>query len=341
MIPLKNIIQKIVPASAASTKKSLQLFYRCLQRLHHTQAFKISLGVVPIPLAITPAPPQPPSYSSEVTRYDVEENIAHLMTLARVSLEKGEVERAEAILEMGIKICEEYQSYMVMPYMYDILASIAFATGNLAKAEVLLVQIIEKMVHLGTPEDDSQIIDFQLRLSRIYSAYNRDLLADIGFKNCLKHQEYKIEDGDTTTKTGMLYVNCLFWYGLHKIKCDDHKSAKNLIDSAYSFSMKIKGLSPYQEMIILSTLGELNTQLGVYDIALQNIHSAILLGRGIGSLELPRFYLKLGELYMKLGSRSTAEQWLKEASNLAELFNDKDVVFEAQLILNEVVNKKD
>lgn len=78
-----------------------------------------------------------------VTQFDVEENIGHLMTLARVALEKGEVEKAMAILEMGIKICEEYQIYFVMPYIYDILAAVSFATGNLTKAEELLVQVLK------------------------------------------------------------------------------------------------------------------------------------------------------------------------------------------------------
>lgn len=87
---------------------------------------------------------------TEISTYDVEENIAHLMTMARIALEKGDLDRAEAILLMGIKISEEYKSYAVLPYMYDILASIAFATGNLKKAETLLVNVIEKLVHLGS-----------------------------------------------------------------------------------------------------------------------------------------------------------------------------------------------
>ncbi|VEN57852.1 unnamed protein product [Callosobruchus maculatus] len=278
------------------------------------------------------------SLNSEVTQFDVEENIGHLMTLARIALEKGEVDKAEAILEMGIKICEEYQTYFAMSYMYDILASISFAMGNYNRAETLLVQVIEKMIQLGVPEYDTQIVDFKLRLSRIYSVKNENTLAEIGFRNCLRTQETKIENGDTSTKTGMLYINSMFWYSLHKVKNNEYKTAKKLIDDAYSYSTKIKGLSPYQEMIILYTLADLNTQMEEFDVALQNMQSAILLGKGIGSLDLPKCYLKLGKIYIKLGSTSVAEHWLTEASTLADLFNDREVYEDAEATLREITD---
>lgn len=281
-----------------------------------------------------------PVIATGISQYDVEENIAQLMILARIALEKGDVERAEAILEMGIKICDEYQAYVVMPYMYDILASISIVMGNMKKAENLLVQIIEKMVQLGVPETDSQIVDFKLRLARIYSSYDENELAEIGFKKCLGIQETKIEEGDTSTKTGILYVNVLFWYGLHTIKKSNYIKAKQLIDYAYNFSMKIRGLTPYQEMVFLYTLADLNYQLEDYDIALQNIQSAILLGKGIGSLDLPRCYLKLGKIYIKLSSNDVAKHWLNEAYKLADLFKDIEVLEEVEIILSQLPDTK-
>lgn len=191
------------------------------------------------------------------------------------------------------------------------------------------------MLQLGFPEDDTQMVDFKLRLARIYSNYNENILAEIGFRNCLTNQEKKICKGDTSSRTGLLYVNVLFWYGLHKIRNEDFPSAKKLVDSAYTFSQKIKGLSPYQEMIILTTLADLNTQLEDYDVALQNLHSAILLGKGIGSLDLPKCYLKLGKIYKTLGSDSIAKKWLQEALDLGILFSDTHVVEDAKHFLGE------
>lgn len=343
MFAFLNKIIRVLPTTELEfSKKNYALLYKWLfrfrQQIHHIfpkKNLKPLTYIIPccsiLPKAVI---------ATGVSEYDVEENIAQLMTLARIALERGDVERAEAILEMGIKICDEYQAYIAMPYMYDILASISIATGNIKKAENLLVQIIEKMVQLGVPENDSQIVDFKLRLARIYSSYDENELAEIGFKKCLGIQEAKILGGDTSTKTGILYVNVLFWYGLHKIKSSSYIRAKQMIDSAYNYSVKIRGLTPYQEMVFLYTLADLNYQLEDYDIALQNIQSAILLGKGIGSLDLPRCYLKLGKIYVKLSSSEVAEHWLHEAYKLAELFNDKEVLEEVELILSQLPNKK-
>lgn len=277
--------------------------------------------------------------TNQVNQFDVEENIAHLMSLARIALEKGDTERASAILEMGIKICEEYEVYAALPYLYDILASISFAMGNMDKAELLLVSAIEKLVQVGASENDSQVVDFQLRLSRIYSAYEKNDLAEIGFRDCLQKQKQKIFDGDTSTKTGMLYVNVLFWYGLHKIRSNEQKTAKELITSAYDYSLKIKGLSPYQEMVILYTLADLHMQLGENNLALQNMNSAILLGKGIGSTDMPRCYLKQAQIYMNLEVWQKAKESCEEAIKMASLFNDAALMGEAEFTLQKIQKK--
>ncbi|XP_057661918.1 uncharacterized protein LOC130897198 [Diorhabda carinulata] len=319
---------KIFCLIPAIFKKSLQTFIK--DNIKPTRSWRCTPFVTLIPSIA------PKLISSEITPFDVEENIGELLNLVRHAIDRGEIEKAEAILEIGIKICEEYQSYFALPYMYDVLASIALATGKLGKAENLLVRVIEKMIQLDIAEDNDQMIDFKLRLSRIYSLYHEDLLAEIGFSTCLKEQENKILNGDTSTKTGLIYINCLFFYGLHKMNTSEHKTAKKLIDSAYSYAMKLKGLSPYQELMILGTLADLNTEMQDYEIALQNVNSAIILSKGVGSLDLPKLYLKLAKIYIKLDSYNIAHDWLQEAYKLGELFSDARVVDEAKGLIEDI-----
>ncbi|KAF2880364.1 hypothetical protein ILUMI_25811 [Ignelater luminosus] len=273
---------------------------------------------------------------TDVTPLDVEENITHLLALARIALEKGDIDRAEAILEMGLKISEDHSVYLGMPYMYDILTSIALAQGNVEKAERLLVNAVEKMIHIGMAEDNHHIVDFKLRLARIYSSFKDNDLAEIGFKTCLEAQKMKITNGDSSTRTGMLYVNILFWYGVHMIRNEHYGDAKQMLDKAYEYSIKIKGLSPYQEMVILYTLGDLNMELGQYDIALQNMLNAVLLGKGISSMDLPKCYAKLAKIYTKMGVYDQAKSSAMEAKKLATLFNHYDVLDEVSVILHEI-----
>lgn len=267
---------------------------------------------------------------------DVEDNIAHLMILAKVALEKGDVERAEAILHMGVKICDEHQIKFGLPQIYDILTTIAIAEGDIDKAENLLVTVIEKMIRSGVPENNNYILDFKLRLARIYSSSSENDLAEIGFKTCLEAQRNKILNGDVSTKTGLLYVNILFWYGIHMIRNERYANAKNLIDTAYDYSNRIKGLSPYQEMVILYTLSDLNMELGEYDMALQKMQSALMLGKGISSSDLPKCYVKLSKIYMKLGVFDQAKNSAEEGAKLARIFNKLDIVEEADNIIKEI-----
>lgn len=174
--------------------------------------------------------------SSEITITDVEDNLSHILTLARLALEKGDTERAEAIIQMGLKVSEENEIYVALPFLYDILITIAFASNDTEKAESLLVNVVEKLAQIGTPETDHYIVDFKLRLARIYSADKKNDLAEIGFKTCLETQKKKLLDGDTTMRTGMLYVNVLFWYGIHKIRNERYREAKQMLDTAYDYS---------------------------------------------------------------------------------------------------------
>ncbi|XP_044748595.1 tetratricopeptide repeat protein 19, mitochondrial-like [Coccinella septempunctata] len=270
------------------------------------------------------------------TEADVEDNILHLMTLARIALEKGDTDRAEGILQMGLKISEEHKVYLGMPYMYDILSAIAFAKGNLGKAEQLLVNVIEKLLQVGVPESSNHIVDFKLRLARIYSSYKESNLAEIGFRTCLNEQKSKLASGDFSSKTGVLYINILFWYALHKIRMEEYNEAKKMLNAAYEYAYKIEGLSPYQEMVLLYTLADLNMTLEDNIVALEIMQNTILMAKGIGSPDLPKCYVKLAKIYKRMNSPENAKISAVEAAKLAKMFSDQEVYLEANKLIEEI-----
>lgn len=273
---------------------------------------------------------------SQVTVVDVEENLSHVITLAQLALQRGDVERAEAILGIGMKLCEDHRITSAMPYIYDILITIAFALGEHEKAEKLLVSGIEKLTQSGLAEDDHYIIDFKLRLARTYSSERKNDMAEIGFKTCLDAQRLKILQGDVSTRSGLLYVNILFWYSIHLARNQQYQDAQKLLNIAYDYSNKIKGLTPYQELVILYTLSDLNAELGDYDSALQNVKAAILLGQGMSTTDLPKLYVKLAKIYVKLGAHQQAKDVAEEAAKLAKIFNNIDAQEEADAVMEEI-----
>lgn len=140
---------------------------------------------------------------------------------------------------------------------------------------------------------------------------------------------------------GLLYVNILFWYGVHKMRHQRYIEAKQLLNNAYNYSTKIKGLSPKQEMVILYTLADINSEMGDYKIALTSMLDAIVLGKGIGSVDLPLCYLKLGYIYQKLEVNDRARACFQEAKTQGELYGFGEVVTEAITALSLLTNKNE
>ncbi|KAI4464518.1 tetratricopeptide-like helical domain superfamily [Holotrichia oblita] len=89
-------------------------------------------------------------------------------------------------------------------------------------------------------------------------------------------------------------------------------------------------------MVILYTLADLNMELGEYDVALVKMQTAVMLGKGISSSDLPRCYLKLARIYMKMGVYDQATSAVLEGEKLARMFNKTDTVNDAKVLLDEI-----
>lgn len=270
----------------------------------------------------------------ETNKNDVEDNVGYLITLAKIALERGDSERAEDILHLCLQISEEHKLHTTVPVIYDILTKIAIGIGDLPKAQELCVTAIEKLTMWGYAEDDYNIIDFKLKLARIYSSSDNERMAKLGFDTCLKQQQGKIVSGDTSEKTGILYITILFWYGVHLIKQNNYVTAKSLINTAYEYSTKFKGLSVKQEMIILYMLSNVHTELGDYESALTCMLNATILGKSISSIDLPLCYMKLGYIYEQMGNIQEAKFAYEEASKYAKMYGFFDILIDAEDALN-------
>lgn len=316
-------------------RKAASLFVILKSKVYAPPCKKVTLTNCLLPsLALTSQ-----NVLSQVTVVDVEENLSHLITLAQLALQKGDIERAEAILNIGLKLCSDHKITMALPYVYDILITIAFAQNQNEKAEGLLVNGIEKLIQSGLADNDHYVLDFKLRLARTYSAEKKNDLAELGFKTCLEAQKLKMVQGDHSTRTGLLYVNILFWYSVHMVRNEQFQEAKKLLTTAYEYSNKIKGLTPYQELVILYTLSDLNLELGDYETALQNIQSAVMLGQGMSTIDLPKCYVKLAKVYVKLGAYDQARVSAEEAAKMAKIFSNVEAQEEAEAILKDVRKK--
>lgn len=67
------------------------------------------------------------------------------------------------------------------------------------KAERLFKEIMRRLIASGTDPDDNKIVEMSLKLARIYSDWQQDDNAILGYKHCISTQERKFRRGVTKT----------------------------------------------------------------------------------------------------------------------------------------------
>lgn len=124
---------------------------------------------------------------------DFEVDINNLIKKADDYISQNDLTEAKIILyDVLKKIEQSNRNYTNISTVYDLLAYILIAEGSLFEIENLLVTFIERLLLLGYPENHNSIIQFQLKLSRLYHIAGNSEMADIGFRNCIEKQEDKL-----------------------------------------------------------------------------------------------------------------------------------------------------
>lgn len=181
---------------------------------------------------------------------DLENEIAELTVYARVEIQKGNLDNAENLLSMGINLCKKYQYEDGYPKIYEVLVTIALTKGDIEKAESLLLFIIKKMTYNGTLESDDKVIEFKLKLARIYSSYGENDFAELLFRTCLEVQRRKLRKELVSPSTGKIYVKILLCYGVHMIRNFRFATAKSFIDKAYDYSKNVKNVTTPYHLVV-------------------------------------------------------------------------------------------
>ena len=98
-----------------------------------------------------------------------------------VYFQDGNYKKAETILNDALVISDRTQTVGVT-CIYDMLATMAYRQGELSKAESLLIQVINKLKEMGLASEDNIIINFSLKLARLYGTKGEKNSAENVFK---------------------------------------------------------------------------------------------------------------------------------------------------------------
>ncbi|KAL1124034.1 hypothetical protein AAG570_001804 [Ranatra chinensis] len=210
------------------------------------------------------------------------------------------------------------------------LATIAYRQGDVSKAETVLMEAVSRLAEKGTASNHNTIVNFSLKLARIYSMNGQDDLAELGFRNCLAIQKKKYMSGENDEETATLWVNTLFWYGKFLACRERFVEAKQCFDSAYTMCTHVKSIDANQVMVMLYNLGEMSFATGDLEDALRHLQNAVILGKSTNSPDLASYYTKIGLIYMHKGIYKEASHWCQWGLDTASRHHDKKASGEAQ-----------
>lgn len=74
------------------------------------------------------------------------------------------------MLHLALHMAQTIEHFKAITYIYDLMANLAFEVGEFDKAEKLFVNVMQRLISTGTPEDDLKIIHMSLKIAKIYEA---------------------------------------------------------------------------------------------------------------------------------------------------------------------------
>ncbi|GLV38924.1 Tetratricopeptide repeat domain 19 [Carabus blaptoides fortunei] len=121
------------------------------------------------------------------TQDDEDKESELIMTIKRAILctQREEWTKAEQMLHLALRLAQEQQNEQGVLYVYDIMANLALERGETDKAEMLFVNVLQRLLSGGMKQEDIKVIHISLKLARICHMKDDIEKAEIGFQWCL------------------------------------------------------------------------------------------------------------------------------------------------------------
>ncbi|KAG8247299.1 Tetratricopeptide repeat protein 19, mitochondrial [Homalodisca vitripennis] len=273
------------------------------------------------------------------TKEDEEESEL-IMTIKRAVLmiQHDEFKGAEQMLHVALRLAQQTQNSDGITYIHDLLANVAFAQGELDKAEVLFKDVMQRVLSQGTPQDDLKIIHMSLKLAKIYEQKHDWPKAEEGYKFCMKHLDKQVQ-GSEDEDVLMLWGMTLDWYARFLHEQNRLEEAFTNYKKAYEMCVRLNGEVHEQTVILLNDLGTISFLRGDNDSAIYYMTKAVETGRHLPNMEdFSSVYVNLGSIYMQKEMYEEAQKSCKEGLKNAKRHKNEEGLKEATICLEELKN---
>lgn len=183
------IIPKIPTAVPKSSAKILQNAANQPIRYYYTRSLLVRR------CKATPPPPKFPSTSTIISaslltflvgkdpegEETPEDKLVMAIKRSILCIQREQYDKAEQMLHLALRMAQDLRSKDGITYVYDVMANLAMERAQYQKAEKLFVNVMQRLLQDGHPENDIKMLHISSKIAHMHSLQLDFAKAEQGF----------------------------------------------------------------------------------------------------------------------------------------------------------------
>ncbi|XP_032677608.1 tetratricopeptide repeat protein 19 homolog, mitochondrial isoform X2 [Odontomachus brunneus] len=252
-------------------------------------------------------------------------------------IQKNEFMKAEQMLHIALHQAQTIQHYNAITYIYDIMANLAFDTGDYHAAETLFTTVLQRLMSKGILESDLKVIHISLKMAKMFEFKREMKKSEQGYLFCIGHLYSCLKEDLENIEAEKLLLLSFRWYAEMLTQNLRYTEAYDYYLQSYNLCKKLYSDDNEKTVVVLNELGYACYMLEKYDEAMKYFSAALELGKNIPDLpELCALHVNLGNTFLKKGLYNEAKKFCLEGRKIAKQNNDNNGLYEADVCLEEI-----
>ncbi|XP_074654600.1 tetratricopeptide repeat protein 19, mitochondrial-like [Tubulanus polymorphus] len=260
----------------------------------------------------------------------------------RRAMDEQNYDEADRLFHEALKILEtrkqnatidEKEFIEKRTFVFDCLANLYFTKGDVRSGEALYKETLKGLFASGYEQTDNAVIEISVKLANVNAMQKRSAEAIAGYKYCIDAQQRKFDSGITDDDTLALWGLCVDSYARFLVWTRDFAKSRELFEKALELSVKLRGSTHEQTLVILNSLATVAVETNDLDAAEGYLKRAIDCAEENAYPDRAAFYVNLAGVYFQKKQFDKALELGKNALKIAIEVKDKESEEQANLIV--------
>lgn len=190
-----------------------------------------------------------------------EDKLITTIKRAILSIQKEELEKAEKMLHLALRMAQDLKSKDGITYVYDAMANLAMERGQFEKAEKLFVDVMKRLFGDGAQEDDMRLLHISAKIAHMAQQSGQLEKAKQGFEWVINKLEGRMKAAGDDVQLKELWAMTKNWYAQALMQLNATEEAKKAMEVAHSTYLEIHGKLSEEGLLLLNNLGVVCTQV--------------------------------------------------------------------------------